>query len=155
MALLDPSQRDLYVACTGDSRAVAGNLGRERGWYGYVARGSSHRGSDRAAAKAKPNGAQFLLGSVPATQSIHRFSSTSIHFTHSAYNPNTLQEEVILRGRISRRPGAVSGLWRCSLQMASRSATNVGLLHVSFASHGAQLVTPSSAVVQRIHCKYR
>lgn len=24
MALLDPSQRDLYVACTGDSRAVAG-----------------------------------------------------------------------------------------------------------------------------------
>lgn len=24
MALLDPSRRDLYVACTGDSRAVAG-----------------------------------------------------------------------------------------------------------------------------------
>src|SRR5712672_1671267 len=90
MALLDPSQRDLYVACTGDSRAVAGIWEEnEDGTGTWRVEVLTEDQTGRSESEAKR--CAVLLGSVPATQSIHRFSSTSIHFTHSAYNPNTLQ----------------------------------------------------------------
>ena len=119
MALLDPSRQDLYVACTGDSRAVAGIWEESEdgtgNWRVEVLTedqtGRNPNEIKRCAARVMHVTNHFLTYVCPIQDTIRA--------------PCERSRRCDLPRTHSRRTRAVPGLWRRPLQMASRGAGNV------------------------------
>ena len=118
MALLDPSRRDLYVACTGDSRAVAGIWEEsEDGTGKWRVEVLTEDQTGRNPNEIKRCAARVIC------MSLIIFSPVLIQDTIRA--PCERSRRCDLSRTHARRTRAVPGLWRCPLQMAPRGAGNV------------------------------
>ena len=96
MALLDPSRRDLYVACTGDSRAVAGIWEENEdgtGTWRVEVLTEDQTGRNE-------NEAKRCVCIITAHTVILAFSSSPLLFSMRSEHPANEAEDVILRGRV-------------------------------------------------------
>ena len=97
MALLDPSRRDLYVACTGDSRAVAGiweeNEDGTGTWRVEVLTEDQTGRNETEAKRCVHRRAYSHFSICSSFFDIVQYSMRSEH-------PASEAEDVILRGRV-------------------------------------------------------